>query len=110
MRVGCPKRVAQPEAIVATNMKPGSVTVREKWDDAQVTLLTAISAFGDSTGPLFISKLKIFEKALLAAQKLYEGHGYAIQSAPQTFIREVLFSDWLDAIFVPRIPICHCKK
>jgi hypothetical protein len=41
---------------------------------AHLTLLTAMSAFGDSTCPLFISKLKTFEKALLAAQKLYEGH------------------------------------
>jgi hypothetical protein len=69
---GCPKRIAQREVIVAINTKPGSVTVPEEWDDAQLTLLTAISVFGDSTCPLFISKLKTFEKALLAAQKLYE--------------------------------------
>jgi hypothetical protein len=61
-RVGCPKRIAQPEVIVATNVKPGSVTVSEERDDAQLTLLAAISAFGDSTCPLFISKLKTFEK------------------------------------------------
>jgi hypothetical protein len=60
-RVGCPKRIEQPEVIVATNTKPGSVTVPEQRDDAQLTLLTAISAFGDSTCPLFISKLKMFE-------------------------------------------------
>jgi hypothetical protein len=69
-RLGCPKRIAQPEVIVATNPKPGSVTVPEERNDAQLTLLTAISAFGDSTCPLFISKLKTFEKALLAPQKL----------------------------------------
>jgi hypothetical protein len=80
--VRCPKRIAQPEIIVATNMKPGSVTIPEERDDAQLTLLTAISALGDSTCPFFISKLKTFEKALLAAQKLYEGHDYAIRSAP----------------------------
>jgi hypothetical protein len=61
-RVGCPKRIAQPEVIVATNTKPGSITVPEERDDAQLTLLTAISAFGVSTCPLFISKLKTFEK------------------------------------------------
>jgi hypothetical protein len=44
-RVGCPKRIAQPEVIAATNMKPGSVTVPEERDDSQLTLLTAISAF-----------------------------------------------------------------
>jgi hypothetical protein len=90
-RVGCPKRIAQPEVIVATNTKPGSVMVPEKRNDAQLTLLMAISEFGDSTCPLFISKLKTFEKAFLAAQKLYEGHCYAIRSAPRTFITEVLF-------------------
>jgi hypothetical protein len=48
-RVGCPKRIAQPDVIVAPNIKPGSVTGPEEQDDAQLTLLTAISAFGDST-------------------------------------------------------------
>jgi hypothetical protein len=47
--------------------------------------------------------LKTFEKAFLDAQKLYEGHDYPIQSAPRTFITEVLFIDWLDTIFLPRI-------
>jgi hypothetical protein len=64
-RFGCPKRIAQPEIIVATDTKPSSVTVPEQRDDAQLTLLTAISAFEDSTCPLFISKLKIFEKHFL---------------------------------------------
>jgi hypothetical protein len=102
-RVGCPKMVAQPEVIVATNTKPGSVTVPEERDDAQLTLLTAISVFRDFTCPLFISKLKTFEKALLAAQKLYEVHGYAIRPAPRTFITEILFINWLDTILLPRI-------
>jgi hypothetical protein len=51
MRVGCPKRIAQTEVIVATNTEPGSVTVPEERDDAQLTLLTAISVFGDSPYP-----------------------------------------------------------
>jgi hypothetical protein len=63
----------------------------------------AISAFVDSTCPLFISKLKTFEKALLGAQKLYEGYDYAIRSASRTFITEILFIDWLDTIFLPPI-------
>jgi hypothetical protein len=49
MKVGCPKRIVQPEGIVATNTKPGSVTVPEERNDVQLTLLTTISAFGDST-------------------------------------------------------------
>jgi hypothetical protein len=72
-RVGCLKRIAPPEVIVAINTKPGSVTVPEERDDAQLTRVTVIPAFGDSTCPLFICKLKTFEKALLAAQKFYEG-------------------------------------
>jgi hypothetical protein len=85
-RARCPKRIAQPEVIVATNTKPGSVTVPEELDDAQLILLTAISAFGNSTCLLFISKLKTFEKAYVAGQKLYEGHDYAFWSAPRMLI------------------------
>jgi hypothetical protein len=102
-RVGSPKQTAPPEVIVASNTKPESITIPEVRDDAQLTLLTAISAFGDSTYPLFISKLKTFEKTVLADQKLYEGHDYTIRSAPKTFITEVLFIDWLETIFLPRI-------
>jgi hypothetical protein len=47
--------------------------------------------------------LKTFAKALLSAQKLYEGHDYAIRSASRTFITEVLFIDRLGAIFLPCI-------
>jgi hypothetical protein len=102
-RVGCPKKSSAPEVIVAANTRPGSVTIPEVRDDAQLTLLTAISAFGDSTPPLFISKLKTFEEPLLATQKLYSGHDYTIRSAPRTFITEVLFIDWLETVFLPRI-------
>jgi hypothetical protein len=77
--------------------------VPENRNDTQLTLLTAISAFGDSIRPLFISKLKTFGKALLAGQKLSERHDYAIRSAPRTLIAEVLFIDWLHTIFLPRI-------
>jgi hypothetical protein len=80
-RAGCPKKIAPPEVIVTTNMKLGSVKVPKAHDDAQLTLFTAISVFGDSVYPLFISKLRIFEKVLLAAQKLYAAHDYTIRSA-----------------------------
>jgi hypothetical protein len=66
-RVGCPKKTFPPEVVVAIDIKPGSVTIPEVRNDAQLTLLTAIFAFRDSTRPLFISKLKTFEKMLLAA-------------------------------------------
>jgi hypothetical protein len=33
-RVRCPKRITQPEVIIATNTKPGGVTVPEERNDA----------------------------------------------------------------------------
>jgi hypothetical protein len=69
------------------------VTIPEVRDDTRLTLLTAISAFGDSTRSWFISKRKTFEETLHAAQKLYAGHDYVIRSAPKTFITEFLFID-----------------
>jgi hypothetical protein len=83
---GVRKGFTQPKVIAATNMKPGSVTAPEEQNDAQSTLLTAISASGDLTCPLFISKLKTFETALLAVQKRDESHACAIRPAPRTFI------------------------
>jgi rhamnose utilization protein RhaD (predicted bifunctional aldolase and dehydrogenase) len=64
-RAGCPKKIVSPEVTVATNTKLGAVTVPEAPDDTQLSLLTAISAFGDSTYPSFISKFKAFEKDFL---------------------------------------------
>jgi hypothetical protein len=45
-RVGSAKHMSPPEVIVASGTKPGSVTIPEVRDDPQLTLLTAISAFG----------------------------------------------------------------
>jgi hypothetical protein len=45
-RVRYPKKTSPPEVIIAIIIKPGSVTIPEVRDDAQLTLLTAISAFG----------------------------------------------------------------
>jgi chromosome condensin MukBEF ATPase and DNA-binding subunit MukB len=80
--------------------KIGSVTIPEVRDDAQLILLPAISAVGNSIRHLFVSKLKTFEETLLAAQKLYAGHDYVIQSAPKTFMTEFLFINWLEKIFL----------
>jgi hypothetical protein len=44
------------------------VTVPEEKDDAQLTLITAISAFGDSTIPMLISKNKTVDKVSLTVQ------------------------------------------
>jgi hypothetical protein len=93
MRIGCPKKASPLEVTVAINTKLRSVAVPEVRDDAQSTLLRAMSASRDSTCVLLISKLKTFEKTLLAAQKLYAGHDYVIQSAPTTLITELLLID-----------------
>jgi hypothetical protein len=54
--VGPAKHMSPPDVTVASEMKRGSVTVPDIRDEAQLTLLTAISAFGDSTYPRLISK------------------------------------------------------
>jgi hypothetical protein len=59
-------------------------------------MLTAISAFGDSTPPLFITKNKTFQKETLEAQQLYHGHDYVVRNSAKTFITEILFLDWLE--------------
>jgi hypothetical protein len=82
---------------------PKKASPPEVRDDAHVTLLTVISSFGDSTHPLFISKLKTFETMLLTAQNLYQGHGYTIRSASRMFLIDVFFVDWLETIFFPSI-------
>jgi hypothetical protein len=81
------------------------VTIPEIRDDAQLFIewIEAISAFGDSTYPYFISKNKTFEKTGLEAQQLFEGRGYTIRTSPKTFITEALFIDWIGMAFLVRI-------
>jgi transposase len=102
-RVRSPKRSPPPVVIVSRNTKPGTTLLPEERDDVQLTLFCAISAFGDSTYPMFISRNKTFEKTAVAAQKLYEGRDYTIRTAPRTFITEELFIDWLENVFLPKI-------
>jgi hypothetical protein len=109
-RDGCPKKASPPEVIVAINTQARSVAIPEAPDDAQLTLLTAISAFGDSSSPLFISKRKTFEKTFLAAQELYAGHCHVIRSTPKAFITELFFTDLLENIFLPRISELRIKS
>jgi hypothetical protein len=63
-RVGSAKHMSPPDVIVASGTKHGSVTVPEIRNDTQLTLLTAISALGDSTCPYLISKIKHSRKQL----------------------------------------------
>jgi hypothetical protein len=102
IRVGAPKKQQAPLVIVAaTTPADATVTVPEIRDDSELTLLTAISAFGDSIPPLFISKNKTFEKTALVARQLFEGHDYTMRTAPKTCITEVLFIDWHETVFLP---------
>jgi hypothetical protein len=77
--------------------------VPKEKDNAQLTLITANSAFGDSTVPRFISKNKTVEKASLAVQKLFEWHDYTIRIAEKTLITEVLLINWLQNVFIPKV-------
>jgi hypothetical protein len=67
-----------------------------------MTLITAISVYGDSTVPLFISKNKTFDKVFLAAQQLFEGHSYAMRTAEKN-TTEVLFIDYFQNVSLPRV-------
>jgi hypothetical protein len=101
-RVGAAKKQTRPEVIVDARTQAGTVTIAQERDDSQLTMLTAISAFGDSLPPMFITKNKTFEEAKLAAEQLYHPHDYVIREASKTFITEVLFIDWLETQFIPR--------
>jgi hypothetical protein len=95
--------MSPPDVIVASGTKPGSVTVPEIRDELQLSLLTAISAFGDSTYPYSISKNKTFEKTALEAQQLFKGHDYTIKTSRKTLITETLFINWIEIAFLVRI-------
>jgi hypothetical protein len=100
-RVGAPKKLQPPQVIVSSKSGPEPITVPAIRDDSQLTLLTAISAFGDSIPPFFLSRNQTFEKGLLAQQMFFEGHDYMIRTAPKSFMTELLFIDWLKTVFIP---------
>jgi hypothetical protein len=58
------------------NRRLTSLTIPEVGAGAKLTLLTAITAFGDSMCLVFISNLEIFDKTVLPPKKLSEGHDY----------------------------------
>jgi hypothetical protein len=66
-------------------------------------MLTAISAFRDSTPPLFISKNKTFLSEGLAEQQLYHDHDYVTRNSTKTLMTEVLFIDWLQTESIPKM-------
>jgi hypothetical protein len=79
-RVGSPTKTAPPNVIVAANTKQGIVTLPGEKDDAQLTPITAISAFDDAKFSMFISKNKNVDKVSLAAQQVFVGHDYTIRT------------------------------
>jgi hypothetical protein len=70
---------------------------REKRNDAQLTLLIAISAFA-ILSIYFRFQTQNIRKRLPGAQTLYEGDGEIIRSTPKTLVIEILFIGWFDAI------------
>jgi hypothetical protein len=108
-RIGPPKKQRPPPVIVAKDTPPGTTSVAVVRDDAQLTRLTVISAFGGSVPLLTISKNKTIGKHFLAEDQLYERHDYVIRNAMKTFITEVLFIEWLKTMFLPRIENLRAK-
>jgi hypothetical protein len=53
-RIGSPKKQHAPQVIALMDTPPRTTTIAAMRDDAQMTLLTAILAFGDSIPPLII--------------------------------------------------------
>jgi hypothetical protein len=100
--VGIPKKCHSPQVIVAKQTRPRTVAVPKERDDSQLTMLTAISAFEDSTPPMFISKNKTFRSEALAEQQLYHDYDYIIRNSAKTFMTEVLVVDWLQTQFIPK--------
>jgi hypothetical protein len=54
------------KVIVSKSIQPGTATIAESRDDSHLTVLMAVSAFGDSTSPMFITQDKTFETETLA--------------------------------------------
>jgi hypothetical protein len=90
-RVGKRKNQEAPDATVSATAKSGTVTIVEERDDGQLTVLTAISASGNSIPPLFITRNKPFEQGPSQREQLYNGHAYFIRNAEKTFITDILF-------------------
>jgi hypothetical protein len=57
------------------------VATIENRGDSQLTLLTAISALGDSTPPMFITKGKTAELERLIRQQLFHDLDYVMRNA-----------------------------
>jgi hypothetical protein len=87
---------------MAKQTRPRTVTVPKERNDSQSIMLTAISAFGHSTRPMFISKNKTFPSEALAEQQFNHDHGYVVRNSAKAFMTKVLFIDWLQTQFIPK--------
>jgi hypothetical protein len=65
------------------------VTVPETRGGSQLRLLTAISVFGDSTPPFFVSKNETFEQKRSVDFEIHEEHDCTTRTAPKTFMTQV---------------------
>jgi hypothetical protein len=108
-KMGSPKKRCPSQVIVVKGTPLGTTTMAAVRDDAPLTLLTAVALFGDSIPPLIITKNQIYEKHLLAEHQLYEEHDYVTRNAAKTFITEILLTEWLKMVFLPRIENLRAK-
>jgi hypothetical protein len=74
-RLSCLTLSVSHKVIVSTKIVPGCVEIPQV-QDAQLTLVAAISAFSDSTVPTFITKLKTVDKHGLGEEMLLDRHQY----------------------------------
>jgi hypothetical protein len=114
-RVGIPKKCASSQVIVAQQTRPRIVTVPNERDDSELIMLTAITAFGDSTPPMFISKNKTFLSEALEEQQLCHDHDYVIRSSAKllslkfyflTSFKHSLFQKTMDFVVSEKVHGC----
>jgi hypothetical protein len=78
------------------------VTTAENRDDSRLTLLRAISAFGDLILLMFKTQNKTFEAEKPAEQQLFHGNDYMMKSPEKPFITEISSIDWLQTQFISK--------
>jgi hypothetical protein len=80
-RVANVNKIASRNLFVVRSAVPDTPTIDEAKDNAQLSMLVAISALGDSRIPPFVSKDQTFEKNVFAAQFQYENHDCPLRTA-----------------------------
>jgi hypothetical protein len=91
-----PKKNVPPRVVGVGKTAPGCAEIPDVGDDAQRKLVAAISIFGDSTVPIFITKLKTFEEPELGEKVPLDGQKHIIRCVNETSSTELLFIDCND--------------